>query len=332
MSDYSDEDYSSGVEEVIQPSKNSARSSGSSASNASSRSGTPAPKNGGNASNQYQKLSQLEHILKRPDTYIGSVEKNEVEMWCFDDASESMVFKKVTIVPGLYKIFDEILVNAADNKIRDKSMKNIKVEIDAAANTISVMNDGKGIPVEIHDKENIWIPEMIFGNLLTSSNYDDDQKKVVGGRNGFGAKLCNIFSTEFELETADQNTGQLYKQTWTNNMSKVSKPQITKVKNKREYTKVTFKPDLAKFHMDSLDEDILCVLRRRVYDLCGTVKDCNIFLNEKKLGVKNFKGYVEMYVKAINERSPSLSIEQAANNYTSIVHEVINDRWEVAFA
>ena len=332
MSDYSDEDYLSGVEEVIQPSKNSARSSGSSASNASSRSGTPAPKNGGNASNQYQKLSQLEHILKRPDTYIGSVEKNEVEMWCFDDASELMVFKKVTIVPGLYKIFDEILVNAADNKIRDKSMKNIKVEIDAAANTILVMNDGKGIPVEIHDKENIWIPEMIFGNLLTSSNYDDDQKKVVGGRNGFGAKLCNIFSTEFELETADQNTGQLYKQTWTNNMLKVSKPQITKVKNKREYTKVTFKPDLAKFHMDSLDEDILCVLRRRVYDLCGTVKDCNIFLNEKKLGVKNFKGYVEMYVKAINERSPSLSIEQAANNYTSIVHEVINDRWEVAFA
>ncbi|KAF8004523.1 hypothetical protein HF325_001971 [Metschnikowia pulcherrima] len=317
MSDYSDEDYLSGVEEVIQPSKNSARSSGSSASNASSRSGTPAPKT---------------HILKRPDTYIGSVEKNEVEMWCFDDASELMVFKKVTIVPGLYKIFDEILVNAADNKIRDKSMKNIKVEIDAAANTILVMNDGKGIPVEIHDKENIWIPEMIFGNLLTSSNYDDDQKKVVGGRNGFGAKLCNIFSTEFELETADQNTGQLYKQTWTNNMLKVSKPQITKVKNKREYTKVTFKPDLAKFHMDSLDEDILCVLRRRVYDLCGTVKDCNIFLNEKKLGVKNFKGYVEMYVKAINERSPSLSIEQAANNYTSIVHEVINDRWEVAFA
>ncbi|OBA18965.1 DNA topoisomerase 2 [Metschnikowia bicuspidata var. bicuspidata NRRL YB-4993] len=301
-------------------------------SNASSESGTPASRNGGNASNQYQKLSQLEHILKRPDTYIGSVEKNEVEMWCFDDASELMMFKKVTIVPGLYKIFDEILVNAADNKIRDKSMKNIKVEIDAAANTILVMNDGKGIPVEIHDKENIWIPEMIFGNLLTSSNYDDDQKKVVGGRNGFGAKLCNIFSTEFELETSDQTTGQLYKQTWTQNMLKVSKPQITKVKNKREYTKVTFKPDLAKFHMEILDEDILCVLRRRVYDLCGTVRDCNIYLNEKKLPVKSFKGYVEMYVKAINERSPSLSIEQEANNYTSIVHEVINDRWEVAFA
>lgn len=332
MSDFSDDDYSSGLEEVTRPTKKTGRSTTSTSSNASSKSGTPVPKNGVSASTQYQKLSQLEHILKRPDTYIGSVEKNEVEMWLFDEATELMVFEKVTIVPGLYKIFDEILVNAADNKIRDSTMKNIKVEIDAATNTILVMNDGKGIPVEIHDKENIWIPEMIFGNLLTSSNYDDDHKKVVGGRNGFGAKLCNIFSTEFELETADQNTGQLYKQKWTNNMQKVSKPQITKVKNKREYTKVTFKPDLAKFHMETLDKDIISVLHRRVYDLCGTVKDCNIYLNEKKLGVKNFKGYVEMYVDAIKKRSPDLSIEQEANNYTSIVHEVINDRWEVAFA
>lgn len=293
---------------------------------------TPGPRNGGNASDQYQKLSQLEHILKRPDTYIGSVEKNEVEMWCYDNALELMVFKKVTIVPGLYKIFDEILVNAADNKIRDPAMKNLKVEIDAATNTILVLNDGRGIPVEIHTKEQIWIPEMIFGNLLTSSNYDDDDKKVVGGRNGYGAKLCNIFSTEFEVETQDQNTGQLYRQTWTENMLKVLKPKILKAKNKREYTKVTFKPDLAKFHMESLDDDILSVLRRRVYDLCGTVKDCNVYLNDNKLSVKNFKGYVEMYVKAIQERSPDLGMEAAANNYLSIVHEVINERWEVAFA
>lgn len=294
--------------------------------------GTPAPKNGKNASEQYQKLSQLEHILKRPDTYIGSVEKNEVEMWCFDNESEQMAFKKVTIVPGLYKIFDEILVNAADNKIRDPTMKNIKVTIDAENNIILVMNDGKGIPVEIHEKEQMWIPQMIFGNLLTSSNYDDDQKKVTGGRNGYGAKLCNIFSTQFEVETSDQNTGQLYRQTWSNNMLSFSAPKISKVKNKKEYTKITFKPDLTKFHMTSLDEDILSVLRRRVYDLCGTVKNCNVYLNDKKLNVRNFKGYVEMYVKAIQERSPDLMIENGAKNYQSLVYEELNERWEVAFA
>lgn len=292
---------------------------------------TPTPRTG-NASNQYQKLSQLEHILKRPDTYIGSVEFNEVEMWCFNESTEMMEFRKVSVVPGLYKIFDEILVNAADNKIRDPGMKNIKVDINVEENTILVMNDGRGIPIEIHDKENMYIPEMIFGNLLTSSNYDDDEKKVVGGRNGFGAKLCNIFSTRFEVETQDQSTGQQYTQTWSDNMLKVSKPRIVKAKNKREYTKITFVPDLEKFQMTALDADILSVLRRRVYDLCGTVRDCSIYLDNKKLPVKNFKGYVDMYVKAIMERSPVLARDGQSGNYTSVVHEVCNERWEIAFA
>ncbi|KAG7664140.1 TOP2 [[Candida] subhashii] len=303
----------------------------------SSRSNTPAStqfNSKTSASETYQKLSQLEHILKRPDTYIGSVEKTKIEMWCFDAESESMKYKEVTIVPGLYKIFDEILVNAADNKIRDPTMKNIRVKIDPENNLIEVMNDGKGIPIEMHTKEKMYIPELIFGNLLTSSNYDDNEKKVTGGRNGYGAKLCNIFSTMFEVETADLNTKKLYKQTWTDNMSKVSKPKITTLKTKKEYTKITFKPDLSKFDMDSLDEDILSVLRRRVYDLCGTVKNCNIYLNDKKLAISNFKSYVEMYVNAIKERTPEPSIGEGGEmkNYTTIVHEVFNDRWEIAFA
>lgn len=334
MSDYSDEDVMSGSDEAfsdfeMEPvaKKSKKKTTTPPLSNA-----TPTPRTNGNSSAQYQKLSQLEHILKRPDTYIGSVELNELEMWCFDKQLEQMKFRKVLVVPGLYKIFDEILVNAADNKIRDPGMKNLRVEINAAENTILVMNDGKGIPVEIHDKEQMWIPEMIFGNLLTSSNYDDDHKKVVGGRNGFGAKLCNIFSTRFEVETADQALGQLYTQVWTDNMLKVSKPKITKVKNKREYTKVTFTPDLTKFQMSHLDDDILSVLRRRVYDLCGTVRDCSIYLDNNKLGVKNFKGYVDMYVKAIMERSPTLAREEQSGNYLSVVHEVLNERWEIAFA
>ncbi|GMG55241.1 unnamed protein product [Ambrosiozyma monospora] len=141
------------------------------------------------ASDQYQKLSQLEHILKRPDTYIGSIEKYESEQWVINEETQCMEKRKINIVPGLFKIFDEILVNAADNKIRDPSMKKIDVKIDVENNAISVKNDGKGIPIEIHTKENMYIPEMIFGNLLTSSNYDDDEKKVTGGRNGYGAKL-----------------------------------------------------------------------------------------------------------------------------------------------
>ncbi|KAH3663440.1 hypothetical protein WICMUC_005966 [Wickerhamomyces mucosus] len=290
-----------------------------------------------NASDQYQKLSQLEHILKRPDTYIGSTEHLESNLWIYDGETESMVEKPVKIVPGLFKIFDEILVNAADNKIRDPSMKKIEVTIDAESNTISVKNDGKGIPIEMHDKEGIWIPELIFGNLLTSSNYDDDEKKVTGGRNGYGAKLCNIFSTEFTLETADKNSEKIYKQTWKNNMSETGKPKITAMgKRLVEYTKITYKPDLAKFHMETLDEDILGVLRRRVYDLAGTVKGVSVSLNGTTIKIRDFKQYVEMYVRALNTKRLADGEAIDLEKKPTIVYKKFDDeksksRWEIAF-
>jgi DNA topoisomerase-2 len=65
----------------------------------------------------YQKKSQVEHILLRPDTYIGSVEAITQPMWVWDSSADAMVYRDISFVPGLYKIFDEILVNAADNKV-----------------------------------------------------------------------------------------------------------------------------------------------------------------------------------------------------------------------
>lgn len=123
-----------------------------------------------------------------------------------------MVHRSISYVPGLYKIFDEILVNAADNKQRDPSMDSLKVIIDPEGNTVSVYNNGDGVPVEIHQEEKVYVPELIFGHLLTSSNYDDNVKKTTGGRNGYGAKLTNIFSTEFIIETADGRRLKKYKQ------------------------------------------------------------------------------------------------------------------------
>lgn len=107
------------------------------------------------ATDQYQKLTQLEHIIKRPDTYIGSVERTTEQMWVFNSERSEMEPRKVSFVPGLYKIFDEILVNAADNKQRDPSMKNIKVVVDREKGEISVENDGTGIPVEIHEVRDV---------------------------------------------------------------------------------------------------------------------------------------------------------------------------------
>ena len=112
-------------------------------------------------------------------------------MWVIDEKSGKMINKEIEYVPGLYKIFDEILVNAVDNISRDQRMSWIKVDI--TPTRITIFNNGKGIPIKIHNTYNIYVPELIFGHLLTSSNYNDNEKKITGGRNGFGAKLTNVF-------------------------------------------------------------------------------------------------------------------------------------------
>ncbi|KHJ30388.1 putative dna topoisomerase 2 [Erysiphe necator] len=281
------------------------------------------------ATDQYQKLTQLEHIVKRPDTYIGSVERTEQPMWVFNSEIGQMEFRKVKFVPGLYKIFDEILVNAADHKQVDPSMKYIKVNIDREKGEISVENDGRGIPIEIHKKEKVYIPEMIFGHLLTGSNYDDDEEKTTGGRNGYGAKLCNIFSTEFTLETQDSGNGKRYKQTWTQNMSKMGKARISNSKTS-DFTRVTFTPDYKRFKMDGIDSDFEALMKRRVYDMAGTVKKVKVFLNGSIIKL-DFKKYMEMYAKAISRER---GIESSENEKVTVIVEnsETHDKWEVGFA
>jgi len=211
----------------------------------------------------YQKKTQLEHILLRPDSYVGSIESTNAQLWILNEGDDKFTLKNIEYVPGLYKIFDEILVNAADNYQRDHSMDEIRVTIDKSKNTISIWNNGKGIPVQIHKEYNIYVPELIFGHLLTSSNYDDTKKKVTGGRNGYGAKLTNIFSKKFIVETADSKNKKRFKMTWENNMSQCSPPEI-KEYNEEDFTCITFKPDLKRFGLKELDDDMIALMRKRV--------------------------------------------------------------------
>jgi DNA topoisomerase-2 len=209
-------------------------------------------------------------------------------------------------------------------------MDTLKVTIDTEENTITVYNNGRGIPIEMHSKEKMYIPELIFGHLLSSSNYDDEEKKLTGGRNGYGAKLTNIYSLEFSIDTADKNTHQKYKQTWSNNMGVCGKAKITKNTKGEEYTSVTFKPDLKRFGMDKIDDDTASLLRKRVYDMAGTARDVKVFLNGERLKVKNFKQYVEMYVNSAQAAALENS-GGAAQAKQTIIHEQIGSRWEVAF-
>lgn len=292
---------------------------------------SPPAKPAGSKSNteKYQKLTQLEHIIKRPDTYIGSVESTEQQMWTYNKTTQLMEYKNVSFVPGFYKIFDEILVNAADNKQRNATMNQMKVTIDKASGQITVENNGKGIPVEIHQREGVYIPELIFGHLLAGSNFDDAEKKTVGGRNGYGAKLCNVFSTEFTLECQDSENGKRYKQTWTNNMQDKTKAKITSSKS-ADFVRVTFKPDYKRFSMpDGIDDQLESLLYRRVYDMAGTVPGVKVYLNGEQIKLKDFKAYCNLYAKAIaNERAQ----EEGSTPLTTVEMDTPHARWTVGFA
>ncbi|KAM0901982.1 hypothetical protein ACQ4PT_019541 [Festuca glaucescens] len=158
----------------------------------------------------YRKKTHREHILLNPDTCIGSVEKHMHYLWVYEDGG--MVHYCVAYVPGLYKIFDETLVNAAKNKQRDPAMDVLRVDIDVQKGCISVYNNGNGVPVVIHQEEGIYVPEMMFGHLLTSSKYNNDERRTTSGRHGYGSKLANIFSMEFVIEIADGHRQKKYKQ------------------------------------------------------------------------------------------------------------------------
>ena len=183
--------------------------------------------------------------------------------------------------------------------------------------SISVYNNGRGIPIEMHSKEKVWVPELIFGHLLTSSNYNDKEKKTTGGRNGYGAKLANIFSTEFTVETAHSKSGQQYKQVFSDNMTKGhGKGKVKKNEKGENWTKITFTPDLARFGMTELDDDIIALMTRRVYDMAGVSKGVKVSYNGKRIPINTFKDYCDMVLANSGHDFP-------------VVHEIVNDRWEV---
>jgi DNA topoisomerase II len=196
----------------------------------------------------------------------------------------------------------------------------IRVEINQEENRVEITNNGQGIPVVMHKEEKMFVPTMIFGHLLTSSNYNDEEEKVTGGRNGFGAKLCNIFSTKFIVETSSKEYRKRFKQTWMENMAKTSEPKI-ETAGKDDFTKVTFHPDLTKFKMEKLEDDIVALMSRRAFDVAASTRGVTVFLNGHKLPVKNFKEYIDLYIKDRNDDSGSPM---------KICYENVSDRWEVA--
>ena len=269
---------------------------------------------------KYQQKTDKQHILDNPDTYIGSIEKVDSIMWILTEDNKIQC-KEINYIPGLFKLFDEGIVNSRDHAVRmslnteenHHPVTNIEVSIQEDG-TITIMNDGNGIDVAEHPEYKIWIPELIFGHLRTSTNYDKTEKKIVGGKNGFGFKLVLIWSSFGSIETVDHKRGLKYTQEFSQNLDIIHPPKITKCKTK-PYTKVTFKPDYERLGLEGLTPDMISLLKRRVMDIASiTDKSVKVKLNGQLVGIKNFTQYIDYYIGTKEEKVR--------------VHEEPNSRWE----
>lgn len=275
---------------------------------------------------KYKKYELREHIYNIPDTYVGSINPTTMDIYIYNDISKKMEVKNITYVPGLLKIFDEVIVNAMDHSVRlfieekngkkdVKHVKNIKVTVDKNTGFISVYNDGNGIDVVKHEELKIYIPELITGTLLTSTNYNHQEEKIIGGKGGYGLKLTNIFSKLFTVETVDAQRQRIFTQNYKNNMLEKDTASV-RSSSKQPYTKITFLPDFERFGIKGLTDDIYELFRRRTIDAAAcTGNQVSVYFNDEKLPIKDFEKYSELFV------------DKTEN---ALIYEKCNERWEIA--
>jgi len=287
----------------------------------------------------YKKLTQREHILVRPDSYIGSRMALETQRWVWNPAEGRMTWRSLMYNPGLFKIFDELVVNALDHVVRqagatEKSARVSRVVVTLTPTMFRIFNDGAGIPVEMHTEYKVMAPELIFGHLLTSSNYDDAEEKVVGGKNGFGAKLTNIYSRRFTVRTCDSARRFLYEQTFSDNMAVIGKPVLARTTAAaKPFTEVTSEPDLIRFYPElatdasaelKIPAEMLDVLRTRVVDMAALAAayGVSVFLSESDeegalasaVPISSFEAYARLF----------------AEPGVPVFYERCGPRWEIA--
>lgn len=257
---------------------------------------------------KYKRLTDVQHVLQRSGVYLGSIINTEREAFVVEN--DKIVLKTVKYNPAIIKMFDEIISNSADESIRSGNVKNIKVTINDDK-SITVSDDG-GIPVELHPEYKIYIPELLFGELRSGSNFDDDNR-TTAGMNGMGSVLVNIFSKMFKVETCDGK--KKFTQTYYNNLSEKDEPTIKS--SKANGTSITFLPDYERLKCE-LDSDNISMIERRCYDIAANFPNVNVYFNNKKLSFKKFVDFCDMFVD-------TAKISQKSDDWEIVVTPSMND-------
>jgi DNA topoisomerase-2 len=233
----------------------------------------------------YTKKDPITHILTRPDMYVGSKDFDKQVEYIYKDGK--VISKEIKVSPALVRTFIEILSNAIDNIERDTKMSYISVNLDH--NECEIRNDGAVIPIETNEVEiskgkieNIYNHSLIFGHLLSGSNYDDTEKRYTSGRNGLGAKLTNVLSTYFTVEAVDPHHKLKLIQNWTKNMKETTGPKVTKCTRVNGYTSIKWSWDCEWFNMKKVPQDSLDLFAMHVFN-ASMLTGLKVTLNGTKL-------------------------------------------------
>lgn len=253
---------------------------------------------------EYLQLSEIDHILHRPTNTVGSVKLTKSEEYVADISSKILISKKeVTFVPAILRIFVEALSNVIDNKWRSTKnkvpMKKIKVDI-SENGKISVYNDGSHIPIEINKQSGLYNPELIFGNLRTSSNYDDTEERLTSGTFGQGAKCIVIFSSWFSVRCVDPINKIEYLQIWENNMKTIGKPVIKPTTEKTGSTEISWIFDKKYFGFDEYSWDTISVFQRYLIDM-AMITGIPVEFNGEMISMSNLMDYSKCYLNEVPE-------------------------------
>lgn len=249
-----------------------------------------------------QVLSDIEHVLKRPGMYCGNVNEEVYPTYIYENGK--IVLKDIPQIPALLKLFDEIVSNSLDEAIRTgfKYATKIKIEFAEDLGTVSVEDNGRGLPIELNEQLKKWTPEVIFTHLKAGSNFDDTNKDMLVGQYGVGGSLVPIFSRKFSIDTA--NGQKRYTQTFENHLAIKRKPQIVDCKD--NYTLVTYTPNYDYFNVsDEVKENLASLYYKRVKDLAFAYPEITFWFKGEKIRVPKLEGFVEQihHVYEANEVS-----------------------------
>jgi DNA topoisomerase II len=244
---------------------------------------------------KYKKLTDIEHVLLRPGMYVGSIKHRTDDISIYNEGRFKT--ESVTYNPAFLKIFDEIVSNSVDEHRRNPHKLNqLNVLVNPEKGTILVKDNG-GIIVDKHPEHDEWIPELIFSNLKAGSNFDDTEERLVAGTNGVGSTLTNIFSRVFCVKTCDGK--KQFSQKFVDNMTDREEPEVVKATSPKGFTEIAFMPDFERFEMETIDEDHMMMLQKRVIDLAACNPKLKVSFNNEDHTFKSFEEYCKLYVEDV---------------------------------